>query len=360
MTAASIVSVVADPLINPGASPTSSYGTRGVMSIIGRGYVVYSEPGKLVFTGIVMGVLAIGAFLYVSESEDDGSPVDQLDLASHDELPYSARGDLTSGAVAYGAVKSRSDSAASVADRLNSARRSLLRDDVAAARAQPNTIRAAREDDRAVVEVKKRAQADQERRALAASQAEKAARTVEKAGRTPSPSQVKSAHSRDSRMATRAHSNHVPSYTRNPRAAEIVTAVAGGYSPWSGRGSAASVPPHASESADVPQAMQAVENTPATHDAPTVPVAPLAEAPWRQPQSDVQPALSAPQTEPVAQAIVPPPMVQTMRSGGDLSKLDGGPKSRAQVRGEIVHAREDGSLPRSAIPTPPARAARRM
>ncbi|WP_175161438.1 hypothetical protein [Paraburkholderia fynbosensis] len=313
---------------------------------------MYSEPGKVVFTGIVMGVLAIGAVLYVSESEDDGSPVDELDLASRDELAYSARGDVTSGAVMYGAVKSRSDSAASVTDRLRASRRSLLRDDVAAARAQPNEIRATREADGPVVEVKKRAQADQERRAFTVSQAEKAARAVEKAGRTPASSQVKSAHSRDSRMATRAHSNHVPSYTKNPRAAETVTAIPGAYSVRSGSVSAASALPHASESADVPHAMKAVENEPARHDAPLVPIAPLEEAPLQQPQPDVQPALSAPQTEPVAQALVQPRLVQTTPSGGVLPDLDGGPKSRAQVRAGIVHAREDGSLPAFGNPDP--------
>lgn len=352
MTAASIVSIVANPLINPGALRTPSYGMRGVMSIIGRGYVLYSEPGKVVFTGIVIGVLAIGALLCVSEFEDDGAPADELELASRDAPAYSARGDITNGAVTYGAVKSRSDSAASVTDRLHAARKSLLRDDVAAARAQPDAIRAARQNDDQTVELKKQVQADQERRALAVSQAEKAARPMGKAARTPSSSQVKSAHSRDSRIATRAHSNHVPSYTKNPRAAEIVTAVPGGYSARSGSLSAASTLPHESEAADVPRAVKAVENAPAPRDAPIVPIVPLAEAPLQQPQPDAQPALSGPQTEPVAQALVSPPLVQTMPSGGALPKLDGGLKSRAQVRAEIVHAREDGSLPAFGNPDP--------
>ena len=101
--------------------------------------------------------------------------------------------------------------------------------------------------------------------------------------------------------------------------------------------------------------MTAAENAPATHDAPIVPivhVAPLAEAPLQQPQPDVQPALSAPQTEPVAQALALPPLVQTLPAGGVLPKLDGGPKSRAQVRAEVVHAREDGSLPAFGNPDP--------
>jgi hypothetical protein len=49
---------------------------------------------------------------------------------------------------------------------------------------------------------------------------------------------------------------------------------------------------------------------------------------------------------------VSPPLVQTMPPAGVLPKLDDGPKSRAQVRAEIVRARADGSLPAFGNPDP--------
>lgn len=319
---------------------------------------MYSEPGKVVFTGLVIGAVAIGAYAYVSQSEGDWSPTDELGLARRGAPAHSARGAIMSGKVTSGTVKSRSDSAATTTERLQAARNSLLRDDVAAARAQLNAIRAARQNDDQVVELKRQVQeqADKEQRALAASQVAETARPVEKAARASPSAPVKSAHSRENRLAARQHANRASSYAKNQGAAGTATTLAGGYSAQSGSVSAASALPRVSQQASTPPVMNVVENTAVTLNAPVAPVVPIAphgSAPLQQPQETGQSALSKPQTEQTAQATASPPLVQTMPFGGGvLPKLDSGPKSRAQVRAEIVRAREDGSLPAFGNPDP--------
>jgi hypothetical protein len=308
----------------------------------------------VVFTGLVIGAVAIGAYAYVSQSEGGWSPTDELGLARRDAPAHVARGAIVSGTVTSGAVKSRSDSAATTTERLQAARNSLLRDDVAAARAQLNAIRAARQNDDQVVELKRQLQeqADKEQRALAMSQVAETARPVEKAARASPSAPVKSAHSRENRLAARQHASRASSYARNQGAAETATTLAGGYSAQSGSVSAASALPRVSQQAFTPPVMNVVENTAVTLNTSVVPIAPHGSTPLQQPEETGQSALSKPQTEQTSQAIASPPLVQTMPFGGVVPKLDSGPKSRAQVRAEIVRAREDGSLPAFGNPDP--------
>ncbi len=307
---------------------------------------MFSDPRKVVFAGVVLSAVAIGAFVYVAESDDDSAD-DELGLV-HDEPARSGRGDIMSGVITSGSVESRSDSAASEADRLHAARKSLLRDDVAAARVQPNAARQARQNDSPLVALKK--QADKEPRALAAAPVDKAARPEGKATRTSSPLAVKSPQSRDAQLATRQRSIHESSYAQHRHAAQTVTTIAGSYS-----ASASSLPPRASQPAYALPELNAVDSAPATLNAPIapiVPMAPLAAPRLQQPEPTVQSELSKSQADLTAQAISSPPLVQTMPAEGVLPKLDSGPKSRAEVRAEIVRARDDGSLPAFGNPDP--------
>jgi hypothetical protein len=312
---------------------------------------LYSEPRKVVFTGLVIGAVVIGAYAYVSQSGDDGSPADDLGLTRGGESARYARGDVESGTVTSGRVKPRNDSAAAEAARLQAARNSLLRDDVAAARAQLNAVRPAHKNDDQVIELQKQVQAraDKDQRALA-EQVHNAPQPVGKPARIPPSSPVKGAHTRDSRFATREHSNRAASYAKNRHPAETVTVGSVSYSgASSGDISAAGALPIASQPADAPPAMNVMESAPTTPNAPAAINAPPSV---QQPAHRVQTAPSDPQDEPAAQTVLSQPLVQPAPSSGTLPKSDGGPKTRAQVRAEIVRARQDGSLPAFGNPDP--------
>jgi hypothetical protein len=318
---------------------------------MGRGNVLYSEPRRVVFTGLVIGAVAIGAYAYVSQSGDDGSSADELGLKRGGESARSARGDVESGAVTSGRIKARNDSAATEAARLQAARNSLLRDDVAAARAQLNAVRAPHKNDDRVIELQKQVQvqADNDLRALA-EPVDQASQPVGQSARTSSSSPVKGAHTRDSRFATRENSNRASSYAKNRHPAE--TATVGSVSDSgasSGDATAAGALPIASQSADAPPAMKVVESAPT---APGAPAAINAPPSTQQPAHTVQTVPSNPQDEPAAQTVLSQPLVQPAPSSGTLPKPDGGPKTRAQVRAEIVRARQDGSLPAFGNPDP--------
>ncbi|CAB3787666.1 hypothetical protein LMG28614_02546 [Paraburkholderia ultramafica] len=304
---------------------------------------MYSEPRKVVFTGLVIGAVAIGAYAYVSQSGDGWSPADDLGLKRGGESARSARGGMESGTVASGRVKARNDPAATEAARLQAARNSLLRDDVAAARAQPGAVRPAHKNDDQVIELQ-----NKDPRALA-EQVDQAPQPVGTSARMSSSSQVNAGHTRDSRFATHEHSNRASSYAKNRHSAETVTAGSGSDSASSGDVSAAGALPVASQPADAPPAMKVVESAPTT---PTTPAALNTPPSMQQPVHTVQTAPSSPQDEPAAPTVMSQPLAQPAPSSGTLPKSDGGPKTRAQVRAEIVRARQDGSLPAFGNPDP--------
>ena len=320
---------------------------------IGRGQVLYSESRKVVFTGLVIGAVAIGAYAYVSRSGDDRSPADELGLTRGGESAHAARGDVGSGTVRSGRVKTRNDSAALEAARLQAARNSLLRDDVAAARAQLNAVRPAYKNDGQVIELQKQvqAQAEKDRRALA-EQGAQAPQAVGIPVQAAPSSPVKGGHTGDSRVAMHEHWKHASSYAKNRYSTRTVMAGSGSYSASSGNVSAAGALPVASQPVGVPSAMKVVESAPTTPDAPIAPAAINARSSARQPADRVQTAPSNAQDESAAPTVLSQPQVQPAPSSGTLPKSDDGPKTRAQVRAEIVRARQDGSLPAFGNPNP--------
>ena len=87
----------------------------------------------------------------------------------------------------------------------------------------------------------------------------------------------------------------------------------------------------------------------------SVPVA--VPAPPVQHEVQTAPVVSAmpaqAQADPSTQAALPsPPLVQATSSGGTGIKTSDGPKTRSQVRAEIVRARENGGLPAFGNPDP--------
>jgi hypothetical protein len=314
------------------------------------GHVLYSEPRKMVFTGLVVGAVAIGVGAYVSHSDEEWLPSDDLGVTHGGGPDAEGHGNMTSGVVRSAPRDAHGDSAAARAASLKAARNSLLRDDVAAARAQLNAIGPAHRDDQQVLALQRDIQtrADQDQRAAASAasdaQAEKTPRLTQEAVRTPSSSPaIKAMHSRDTQLASREYSNRAAGYTRGRRKAEAVTgankAGAGAVPGATTRVAMNSVPLlQQPATASGQQAMDAVQSVqPAQAAQPVQPVQPI--------QQTLPPELTAEAGTPTTSVAQPP--VPT----APLLKTDG-PKTRAQVREEIVRAREDGHLPAFGNPDP--------
>lgn len=315
---------------------------------------MYSEPRKIVFTGLVVGAVAIGA--YVSQSGEGWLSADELGLTRGDESTRSARGHIMNGTVTSGSVAARGDSATTRAGRLQAARNSLLRHDVASARAQLNAVRPAHNDDPQVIELHEQVweQADTQQHAVAAP-VDQTPQPVMTPARTSSSAPLKSAPSRDSHFATHERSNRAASYAKNRGTVEPVAVSTGSYDASRGSGSAGDASLLPGQTGDAQAAMKEMERAPKALATPTAPIAPAAPdaPPPMQPSAQTVPTPpSNPPAALTAQTVLPPPVIQPTPSGGTSSTADGGPKTRAQVRAEIARARQDGSLPAFGNPNP--------
>jgi uncharacterized membrane-anchored protein YhcB (DUF1043 family) len=307
--------------------------------------------------------VAIGVGAYVSHSDEEWLPSDDLGVTHGGSTGASRQGNTMSGAVRSAPLDGRSDSAAARANSLKAARNSLLRDDVAAARAQLNAISAAHRDDQQVVELQKeiQARADHEQRAAAA-QLEKTPEAEQKPAQSLSSAPAKSGHSRNMQQASREYSNRAPGYARNRRSGGAEAAKSGD----AGAAGASGPLPMTSESAYASPGMKVVRGpgAPAAVNSLPLPQQPMSSSDAQsvspatsQAVPSVQAAQTAPsvpttpQPEITAHAALPPPAAQTGVPGAPLLKPDG-PKTRAQVRAELARARENGSLPPFGNPDP--------
>jgi Domain of unknown function (DUF4148) len=337
---------------------------------------LYSEPRKIVFTGLVVGAVAIGVGAYVSHSDEEWLSSDDLGVTHGEGTGVSERGNTMSGVVRSAPLDGRGDSAAARANSLKAARNSLLRDDVAAARAQLNAISPAHRDDQQVLALQKEIQerVDREQHALAAAHVDKLPDSTQEPVRTSSSSATKGGHSRDTQLASREYSNRAAGYTRSRRNGATgvaksdgagVSGAAGavpmpsdaayasaGTRLVSGPGASAAVntspllqqSASSSESQSVSMATQAAAVQSVQPEQAVQPVQPVQGAPsMASMPSTLQAGMSAPAgLPPVAQPTVP---------SAPLLKPDG-PKTRAQVRAELARARENGSLPPFGNPDP--------
>lgn len=300
---------------------------------------MHGEPRKVVLSGLVVGALAIAA--YVSPSGRHWLSADESGVGSGDESAPHARGDIMSGAITSGPVVARAASDAVLSNGLQAARSSLQRNDLAAAQAQLDAVAATHKNDGQVAalqrEVQTRAQASQPAQVVTQENLE----TMRTSRSLP----AKGHRSRERHDAARDYSGRVSGYATRRRAVETQLAGASG-----DRMAASSALPDepAVMTSRVRSVTPAIKVGQGLSSAPAVPPLILQTPPAA---SVEQPSPSSHQTELTAQAPLQSTSLQPTAPGGTLLKSDG-PKTRAQVREEIVRARSNGSLPAFGNPDP--------
>lgn len=300
-----------------------------------------SEPRKIVLTSLLVGAVAIAA--YISQSDKSWLSADELGLERDNASSHSTRGDTMTGSVSSGPVVKRSDLATAIAGDLQAARNSLQRNDLASAQAQLDAVRSAHRNDDQVLalQTEVEARAEQAQHAPVATHAEGPAGQGGKSARLSSLSSGKTAHSHESSAVTREHSSRASSsYAKTRHARETVVAAVGTGSTSSGK-TRGGAPIVASVASSGPAALKVVPNG--------------ASAPAESQPAQQTPPISAPpdrQADLTAQAVPAQSAPQLSPSAGTVLKSEGGPKTRAQVRAEIARARADGSLPAFGNPDP--------
>lgn len=300
---------------------------------------MYGEPRKVVLSGLVVGAVAIAA--YVSPSGRQWLSADEPGVGSGGESARHTRGDIMSGAITSGPVVVRGAPDAVLSSELQAARSSLQRNDFGAAQAQLDAVAATHKNDGQVAALQREVQV----RAQASQQAQVVAQEDPKATRTSSSSPVKGHHSRERHYAARDYSGRASGYATKRRAVET-------------QATGASVDRIAGSSAPLDE--PAVMTSRARAVAPTIRVGQgLSSAPAVPPLIvQTPPGVSVEQVSPsnrqaelTAQAPLQSTSLQPTAPGGTLLKSDG-PKTREQVREEIVRARSNGSLPAFGNPDP--------
>jgi hypothetical protein len=300
-----------------------------------------SEPSKIVLTSLIVGTLGIAA--YISQSDKNWLPADDLGLEHGNTLARDAGGGTNSGSVSSGPVLTSGGSAAAIAGNLDAARHSLQRNDLAAAQAQLDAVRPAHRGDDQVRALQREVAARME-------QAQQAQAAVQV--RKPTRQAIKPAHSLSSgntvrfperHVATREQPKRVPaSYAKTRRVPETAVTTAGAGSVLSGAASAVDAPATGRALPSVPAGVAEVSNVadaPADSK-PTVPASTAQSVPRAEltaQAASAQSAQSAPQLTPAA---------------GTSANSEGGVITRAQVRAEIARARADGALPAFGNPDP--------
>lgn len=306
-----------------------------------------SEPGKIVLASLFVGAVAIAA--YVSQSDKRWLSADELGIERDNASARHTRDDTMTGSVSSGPVAGRNDADAAMAGELQAARKSLQRNDLVSAQVQLNAVDSAHRDDGQVRALQREveARAEQAQHAPAVAHAGKPARQGSKSARSSSPFSAKTGRSRESDFAKGEHLNRASvSYAKARRAPETGAAAVSTVSTGSASGVAASgrgAAVIASSSSPVPADVKRVSSAPST---------PAASPPMQPTQPPISALPSGAQTELTAQAAPAQSAPQFAPSAGSLLKSEGGPKTRAQVRAEIAHARADGSLPAFGNPDP--------
>ncbi|RAS22359.1 DUF4148 domain-containing protein [Paraburkholderia bryophila] len=297
------------------------------------------EPRKVVLSGLVVGVVAIAA--YVSPAGRHWLSVDDPSVDNGGESVRHVRGDIMSGAITSGPVVANSRSDAALSGGLQAARSSLQRNDLAAAQAQLDAVAATHKHDGQVAalqrEVLTRAQATQ--------QAQTATQEDPKATRTSPASPPKGHRSRERRYATRDYSSRASGYATKRRGVEAQAMSASGDRMAGSNGPLDESAVTTSRARPIAPPVRVGQGL---SSAPAVPP-PILQTP---PAAVVeQPSPFNRQAELTAQAPLQSTSLQPTAPGGTVLKSDG-PKTREQVREEIVRARSNGSLPAFGNPDP--------
>ncbi|WP_168790367.1 DUF4148 domain-containing protein [Paraburkholderia aromaticivorans] len=312
---------------------------------------MYSEPRKIVLASLVVSAVAIAA--YVSQAGKPWQATDEFGSARGDAPAYRTRGDTISGAVISGPVTARSDSSSAMAGSLQAARSSLQRNDLAAAQAQLDAVSSAYQDDDQVRALQKevQARADNEQRAVNTARAEKTPQPAAKPARMSSSTQH--GRSRESRAAAREQTNRetnrASSYAESQAALDNLVARVDSNSAPNVRTPVSGGPVMARQASPIQAGMKTMQSA---SSAPVVVTPPLVQqVPQKPPVVSTMP--TEPQADLTTQATLPSaPLVQSTPSGGAVVRTEDGPKTRSQVRAEIVRARQNGGLPAFGNPDP--------
>ncbi|MFM0736116.1 hypothetical protein PQQ51_02565 [Paraburkholderia xenovorans] len=292
---------------------------------------MHHEARKVVFTGFIVGALAVAA--YVAQSDKRWLSADDNGLERGDVSVHHTRGDTITGAVSSAPVVTHHDSG----DTLQAARNSLQRNDLAAAQAQLDAMRSVHSNDVQVQALQQEVTA----RAGAAQHPAAAVAAARSARRGPTAVIAEKATStqkvlRSSSLATREPANSALASASSQRDPIAAFADASPSGEQDGAAKAASTPSSGSATLKVVSRVSGVSDA-----------APVAQTPPSRTQTELTAQAAAP---PSAQAA--PPIAPLETSSGTVVKTDGGPKTREQVRAEIVRARNDGSLPAFGNPDP--------
>lgn len=312
-------------------------------STLREGDVMISEPSKIVLTSLIVGTLGIAA--YISQSDKNWLPADDLGLEHGNTLARDAGGGANSGSVSSGPVLTSGGSAAAIAGNLDAARHSLQRNDLAAAQAQLDAVRPAHRGDNQVRALQREVatRMEQAQQAQAVVQVQKPMRQGMKPAHSASLSSSNTVRSRERHVATRGQSKRVPaSYAKTRLVPETAVTTVGAGSVLSGAANAVGAPATGRALPSVPAGVAEISN--------------VAGAP-----ADSKPTVPAPTAQPVPRAELTAQAAsaqsaqwgpQLAPAAGTSANSEGGVKTRAQVRAEIARARADGALPAFGNPDP--------
>lgn len=305
-----------------------------------------SEPSKIVLTILIVGTLGIAA--YISQSDKNWLPADDLGLEHGNTLARDAGGDTNSGSVSSGPVLTSGGSAAAIAGNLDAARHSLQRNDLVAAQAQLDAVRPAHQGDDQVRALQREVatRMEQAQQAQAAVQVQKPTRQGMKPAHSALLSSSNTVRSRERHVATRGQSKRVPaSYAKTRLVPETAVTTVGAGSVLSGAANAVGAPATGRALPSVPAGVAEISNVAGApaDSKPTVP------APTAQPVPRAELTAQAASAQSAQSAQWGP---QLAPAAGMSANSEAGVKTRAQVRAEIARARADGALPAFGNPDP--------
>ncbi|MEA3083267.1 MAG: hypothetical protein QOC89_964, partial [Paraburkholderia sp.] len=194
-----------------------------------------SEPRKIVLTSLLVGAIAIAA--YISQSDKSWLASDDPGLERDSGATHETRSDTMTGSVTFGPVAGRGASAAALAGDLQAARNSLQRNDLASAQAQLDAVSAAHRDDDQVLALQREVEARAElvQHAPVPAQGEKVAPQGSKSARASLTSSGKSGRSHEGYVARREYANRAPRDAKIRRGTETAQAAVDDVSPSHGR-----------------------------------------------------------------------------------------------------------------------------
>ena len=270
---------------------------------------------RIFFAGLLISALAIAGYLTLS-SEDE-PPQDHSDVKPYDASASGAPDDSMNGSSNSGLVSSDGSLNADIAPALQAVRNSLQRNDLDSAKVLLDAEQNLHQDDEQVLALQKELHAREDEAAGAppVARVDKPPKTLEPTRPPSQPSARVGVHDSSLRVREQAadttrHARgfHTPEVKVSPQKDVNVVAA----SPASGSGETASTSSQTTATvASAPARTESIDTTQSNaHDIQAIPSNSMATVP------------------------------------------DQGPKTRAQVRSELAHARADGSLPRFGNPDP--------